>query len=89
MRMLSTKIGAPSEIGRDWHIILVSAIGCGLGYAALVFYTFGLFIDRLEQIWLEPRRSQFDIFDRFSWRACRWSNPWLASGSSGKPLGLI
>jgi len=45
--MLSTKIGAPSEIGRDWHIILVSAIGCGLGYAALVFYTFGLFIDPL------------------------------------------
>jgi len=54
MRMLSTKIGAPSEIGRDWHIILVSAIGCGLGYAALVFYTSVYSLIRLEQNWLEP-----------------------------------
>src|SRR5258708_20235849 len=37
--------GPAQELRRGWRIILTSALGCGLGYAALVFYTFGLFID--------------------------------------------
>jgi MFS family permease len=33
------------EIKAGWRVILTSAAGCALGYAALIFYTFGLFID--------------------------------------------
>lgn len=33
------------ELKAGWYLILTSSVGCGLGYAALVFYTFGLFID--------------------------------------------
>jgi predicted MFS family arabinose efflux permease len=41
--------GAAQELRRGWRIILTSSLGCGLGHAALIFYTFGLFIDPIGQ----------------------------------------
>lgn len=42
----------PNEFKRGWPIVLVSAIGIGCGLSAMPFYTFGVFV--------EPLQNEFD-----------------------------
>ena len=60
--------GPAQKLRRGWRIILTSALGCGLGYAALVFYTFGLFIDPIanEFGWTRGEVSSIYSFDSLS-----------------------
>jgi predicted MFS family arabinose efflux permease len=68
----SPALGNHSSAGRElkigWRVVLTSAVGCGLGYAALVFYTFGLFIDPIagEFDWTRGEVSSIYSFGSFS-----------------------
>src|SRR5258708_20247008 len=60
--------GPAQKLRRGWRIILTSALGCGLGSAALVFYTVGLFIDPIanELGWTGGEGSWSYSFDSLS-----------------------
>jgi predicted MFS family arabinose efflux permease len=53
---------ATDELRDGWWLILTSALGCALGYGALVFYTFGLFIDPIGQEFGWTRGQVSSIF---------------------------